>query len=82
MEPGQGIRFAVPRNGAVRQGEIELVKQEGPPGLPGVEALCRPEVLQVPMIRPDEEWDHCPSSRWRHSSNASFKASSSRSPIA
>ena len=48
VEPGQGIRLAVPRTGAVR-----------PPGLSGVEALRRPEVLQVTMVRPDEEWNRC-----------------------
>ena len=59
MEPGQGIRLAVPRPRAVRQGKVKAVEQEGPPGLSGVEALHRPEVLQVAMVRPDEEWDRC-----------------------
>ena len=59
MERGQGIRLAVPRTRAVRQSKVEPVKQERPPGLPGVEALSRSEVFQVAMVRPDEEWDHC-----------------------
>ena len=56
MEPGQGIRLGVPRTGAVGQGEVKPVKEKGPPGLSGVEALRHPEVLQVAMVRPDEEW--------------------------
>ena len=84
MEPGQGIWLAVPRTGAVRQGEVELVEKEGPPGLSGVEALRRPEVLQVTMVRPDEEWNRCALQQVAPfpAGGASFRASSSRSPTA
>ena len=59
MEPGQGIRFAVPGTQAIRQGEIKAIKQERPPSLPGVEAFGRPEVFHVAMVRPNQEWDRC-----------------------
>ena len=41
--------------GVVGNGQVESGKQEGPPGLPGVEALGCRDTFQVFMIVPDKE---------------------------
>ena len=53
VETRQGVRLDVPGSWAIRQGKVKPVKQKGPPGLPGVEALRHPEILQVPVICPN-----------------------------
>ena len=43
----------------VGDGEVKSGEQEGPPGLPKVEALRCTEILQVFMVGPDQEWLFC-----------------------
>ena len=53
---GQSIRLDVSGARAIRQGEVKPIKEKGPMSLSRAKVLSCPEVLQVSMIRPDEEW--------------------------
>ena len=52
----QSIRFTHGRSRTVMEGVIESREEKGPPCLPPVEILRRPEIFQIFVIRPDLNW--------------------------